>query len=725
MKKKRIIIISLIAILLAAVALIIVFAVRCSKDDEPDEKTELPIEYAVSLDVASLDLMLGDTDVLYATISPVGKGELAFTSSDETVVTVDAYGRLTARNAGEATITATYGDQSATCLVTVTLGGMSPLFQFNSIPAESITLSMTDFVDLSGKVLFNGKTFDDVTVEYALSDTSFGRIEDGAFYPAKTGTVDIYATATWRGNTGETLTERVTVTVLPQLVLHVNGGVSEITLYTRDEAAQPFTVTANYNGESVAATVEIESGEEYITLDTEAGTIEGNGIAGEAVVSVSVAADGQEYKLTLPVTVAQTIYTYETTLTDFSVMHGDTVRGTTLSRVFGGETIVKVYDDSGAEYEVRDNKVYGLPSSKTGKFTHSLTVCTAEYGYELNVEGYTGIIAKASDLAYFDINVGYYSGLGSFYAVDESRPMQVWDGYYVLMRSIDASEYTHKANGENLTGVGLQYSYPYGLTGTFDGQGFTVQGMTVGQYGLFGYVDGGTVKNVAFTNVRLNVSENYLATLAAWMNEATLQNVYISIASQGRINKYAAVVAMGVNNSSLSNCIFEMPETTTIATTRTCYGSLFGRYNELMKNSKASSRYTNVYVLSSTYVGYLKANETITETVKETVTDETTGESTEVDVTIEYKKYTEHVITAENKPLQLTLPEGETEKTWAIHTYTLEGVRQYATADEMRADTTNNYASFKAAYWTISNGIPVWKTKTIGQYVEDFNPDWL
>jgi uncharacterized protein YjdB len=77
----------------------------------------------VTLNTSTLELIAGDTESLTATVAPSDATNKAvtWTSSKESVATVDANGKVTAVAAGEATITVTTTDGSftATCTVTV------------------------------------------------------------------------------------------------------------------------------------------------------------------------------------------------------------------------------------------------------------------------------------------------------------------------------------------------------------------------------------------------------------------------------------------------------------------------------------------------------------------------------------------------------------------------------------------------------------------------------
>ena len=85
--------------------------------------SEDPVE-SVSLNKSETTLVEDDTETLVATVSPATAADksVTWTSSDETVATVDQTGKVTAVKEGTATITVTTtdGGKTATCAVTVT-----------------------------------------------------------------------------------------------------------------------------------------------------------------------------------------------------------------------------------------------------------------------------------------------------------------------------------------------------------------------------------------------------------------------------------------------------------------------------------------------------------------------------------------------------------------------------------------------------------------------------
>ena len=75
----------------------------------------------ITLDKTAVEVEVGKDVTLTASATPAGATlpAITWTSSDETVATVDATGKVTAVKAGTATITATAGELTATCTVTV------------------------------------------------------------------------------------------------------------------------------------------------------------------------------------------------------------------------------------------------------------------------------------------------------------------------------------------------------------------------------------------------------------------------------------------------------------------------------------------------------------------------------------------------------------------------------------------------------------------------------
>ena len=175
---------------------------------------------SITLDKTELTLTIGATEKLTATLLPedVTDKTVTWSTSDASIATVDAEGNVKAISVGEATITATCGDKSATCKVTV-----------NPILAESITLDKTELTltigaseKLTAIVLPEEVT--DKTVTWSTSDAAIATVDtEGNVTAISVGEATITATCGDR-------TATCKVTVNPILAASITLDKTELTL---------------------------------------------------------------------------------------------------------------------------------------------------------------------------------------------------------------------------------------------------------------------------------------------------------------------------------------------------------------------------------------------------------------------------------------------------------------------------------------------------------------
>lgn len=106
-----------------------------------------PMTTKITLSSAQENIHVGDSLTLKATVEPTDSLDaVKWSSSDKTVATVDANGKVTAIGAGKATITAKAGNQTATCEVTVyeVESDVEAPFIDTSKPVDEVTVGIND-----------------------------------------------------------------------------------------------------------------------------------------------------------------------------------------------------------------------------------------------------------------------------------------------------------------------------------------------------------------------------------------------------------------------------------------------------------------------------------------------------------------------------------------------------------------------------------------------------
>ena len=710
MKNKKAFLITLVVLL--CVSMFTFVACKKNKNDggEGGDGENSSISFAQS----SYSLVIGDEKELDVTISQqIDGASLAFSSSDSSVASVDsASGTVTANAPGTATITATYGGNSATCSVSVGFGEYVPMLELPYVDGDTVNIDTKDFVNLAATVSFNGKTYTNVEISYSVADGSIGTVTDGKFTPSKAGTTDITVSGKWYGYEGSTMSKTVTVNVSPVIEISINGGIeNEIIIYTGasydneddyellttgDTVSTP-VIKVKEDGEELYFNVELTSGSDIVDFNNTT-TVVGKGIVGKATLTVYYTSkyDGTQGRKDIPIYVKPSLYKYIPPVDYFSADDGNVKVGKKLFNILddGIDGIVSAVDSDGNEYDVSAGMlVYGIQVGSDKPTELELTVSGKTKGVVIDLKAYTKVIEDTADLAeiFTQTEPPYYAENG-------------FDGYYILANNIDASGYTHKIwnvtsetlskyptedypnSGSTFTSAGVadvaDKDLKAGLRGTFDGNGYTISNMTIEVYGLFGWVNGGTVKNVAFTHVTLpKAASMVIATSAV---NAVIENVYMQIDSVAS-GASAGTVWRDSYKCEITNVLIEYPDLTTDSSKTGSYGSLGTLYTQ--RNTVANqSAYRNVYVISPT-------------------------------ILVRYKSTTaEYAADAQNRT-----------DTGAPHT--VNGVKRYNTVDSMKEDKdSNDYNSFEeSGFWTVSgDGELTWIDKEDGNTggAEEKGPDF-
>ena len=176
-----------------------------------DAQTNVPVT-GVSLNTSTLNLVENETGTLTATVEPSNatNKDVTWESSNTSVATVDATGKVTAIGAGTATITVTTedGSKTATCAVTVTAATVS----VSGVTLNKTALSLTvgDTETLTATITPDNATNKNVT--WSSDTPSVASVNNGVVTAVAPGTATITVTTVDGG-----FTATCTVTVRPDI----------------------------------------------------------------------------------------------------------------------------------------------------------------------------------------------------------------------------------------------------------------------------------------------------------------------------------------------------------------------------------------------------------------------------------------------------------------------------------------------------------------------------
>lgn len=135
-----------------------------------------------------------------------------------------------------------------------------------------------------------------------------------------------------------------------------------------------------------------------------------------------------------------------------------------------------------------------------------------------------------------------------------SQTSSDWDKYYIQTADINASATSGWNSGAGFSPIG---NFTTTFTGSYDGQGHTIDGLTInrsGCIGLFGCTDGSTIKNLGVTNVNLSSGWDAAGALNGSNNSSSkVENCY-STGSVSGAYCVGGLVGENWNGSQVINC---------------------------------------------------------------------------------------------------------------------------------------------------------------------------
>ena len=244
-------------------------------------KKEIPIT-EVHLDKSSATLTEGDSTTLVATVLPENTTDgksIKWSSSNVAVATVDLMGKVTAKSAGTAIITATSENgKTASCAITVEKK-LIPITEV-LIDKSSATLTEGDSTTLTATVLPENTT-DRKDISWSSSNNDIATVDTTGHVEAKkAGTVIITATSS-NGKTAE-----CTVTVEKKLIPITEVSLSESAVGIIEGNTHKLTATVLPENTTDSKSVSWSSNNEAVATVSEDGTITAKS-AGTAVITAT------------------------------------------------------------------------------------------------------------------------------------------------------------------------------------------------------------------------------------------------------------------------------------------------------------------------------------------------------------------------------------------------------------------------------------------------------
>ena len=255
--------------------------------------TNVPVD-SVTLDPKTMEVEVGKNKSIAVTILPANASDktVTWTSSDNTIATVDSNGKVTGIKNGSVTITAGAGGKSDTCAVSVITNPVEGV----KIDAPYTEIMTDSYLQLTANVI--PATATDKTVIWTSSNEDAVLVDStGLVYGAEPGTSEI--TVTTRDGS---FTDKVTITVTEEIAIETEISETGGKAVVVDDGIAAYAEYLIIQG--LVPVVEIDA-ENYSTVDIPSDVIEKLALLDQGKVSVIVLNGGIE----IPFTALSHVYT--------------------------------------------------------------------------------------------------------------------------------------------------------------------------------------------------------------------------------------------------------------------------------------------------------------------------------------------------------------------------------------------------------------------------------
>ncbi|MBO5026938.1 MAG: Ig-like domain-containing protein [Clostridia bacterium] len=551
MKKLKTLLLTLAIGLTCATA---VTAVACGKTDaEPDWFASESQGSTINVRFEEKQLEMHQYENVQVACTVKGSMDtVVYTSSDEEIATVDQNGIVTAQGKlGDVIITATVGGVSDTCTITVKQSPYSPQIV---AAASEFTVEQGETIEFEVSTYWNNAALlDEITYEVSLAESSSGAqatLSVNKNVISVTGnaieTVNVIVSTTVRGiYTSEIFTINVIgatlkIQSLNEAFVPTNGAYS-MTISTTDK----FGEIANTQNLAFVAMRGSETFAEATiswSIDGDSVVLDGNTIVGKArgmtTLTGTVTVDGETATVLLNCNVvAPVVHLTQTEVLEVVDLERVKIEGEIEGKLQSVELHGQRIDkrSKGQEVELDATK---LPKKSSLLGKQQLSFITDIVTYTMDVEIYTMIINSAEELD----QMATVANTGETELSSKTNKVvnsEYYDGYFILGNDISYNKMI-----KSMTDTGKVFSlhgnwqdYTRGFSGIFDGCGYNIDGVTVGDNaggknesgGIFGYLAGGIVRNVSFTNASILANNGFICALG----EGLVENVSISYKALG------------------------------------------------------------------------------------------------------------------------------------------------------------------------------------------------
>ena len=501
-----------------------------SNTPESEKQSEQQTEISLTLSEEALTIEQYEQATLTATLTGA-TGEVVWASSDEEVASVLG-GVITAKTPGTTNVTATYGDKSATCVVTVTETQDTPVLYLEQ---TEVSLFKGEEISLAIDYSYKGESLaipSDAVITISNNAIVSAEIVEGNLkitaISASMDEVTVELAISWRGLVN--LSATVLVETYEDVVISLDNASLELAIYDAEGAYNEHGV---FTSKALVAEVYSESqllenaNVVWSSSDEEVATVSDEGVVtakalGNAIITAKYVGDGG-FETSAFCNVTVSVATID--LGEFRVYRNASDGETTIAaeEFAGFETLTVTNTATEETLDIVSDGELDFSTLYGGQYAISVS------GDDLiNFTATVNVVNKVIKTAEELINWYTYGDIEGQEDPNYSSTLSMqwvnggWDkvttetkvytdsytvyGYFELGANIDLTGYTV----DKFINFAANGNTEKGLNGVFDGKGYTVTGGTYFEGGLFGAISAnGVVKNLAITGLTLSSTSKF------------------------------------------------------------------------------------------------------------------------------------------------------------------------------------------------------------------------